>query len=139
MSETTASGAAEGASRRQGSEQEFAFGRPLPPALLYRRCDPAELPFDLCSELEEAPGLIGQERAVEALRFALRMRGKGYNVYALGASGTGRHSMVERLLREKAESEPTPPDWCYVNNFADPQQPRACNCRRAAAPGSRRR
>jgi lon-related putative ATP-dependent protease len=102
----------------------IAFGRKLPPVLLYRSCDPAELPFDLCSELEEAPGLIGQERAVEALRFALRMRATGYNVYALGASGTGRHSMVERLLREKAESEPTPPDWCYVSNFADPQKPR---------------
>jgi lon-related putative ATP-dependent protease len=58
------------------------------------------------------------------LNFALRMRGKGYNVYALGASGTGRHSMVEDLLNRKAEGEPTPPDWCYVNNFDDPQQPR---------------
>jgi lon-related putative ATP-dependent protease len=102
----------------------FQFARPLPPPLLYRCCDAAELPFRLCSELEEAPGLIGQERAVEALHFALRMRGKGYNVYALGASGTGRHSMVEDLLRRKAAGEPTPPDWCYVNNFADPQQPR---------------
>jgi lon-related putative ATP-dependent protease len=103
---------------------DIALGEPLPPALLYRRCDPAELPFELCSELEEAPGLIGQERAVEALDFALRMRAKGYNVYALGPSGTGRHMMVEDLLRERAKKEPTPPDWCYVNNFADPQQPR---------------
>ena len=102
----------------------FALGHALPPALLYRRCDPAELPFELCSELEEAPGLIGQERAVEALNFAVRIRAKGYNVYALGASGTGRHSMVEDLLRHRAETEPTPPDWCYVNNFDDPQQPR---------------
>src|SRR5713226_2350171 len=102
----------------------FALGQPLPPALLYRRCDPAELPFELCSELEEAPGLIGQDRAVEALNFAVRIRAKGYNVYALGASGTGRHSMVEDLLRQRAATEPTPPDWCYVNNFADPQQPR---------------
>ena len=100
----------------------FALGRALPPDLLYRRCDPAELPFDLCSELEEAPGLIGQERAIEALNFAVRMRGKGYNVYALGATGTGRHSMVEDLLRRRAEKEPTPPDWCYVNNFGDPQR-----------------
>jgi hypothetical protein len=37
----------------------FEPGQPLPPALLYRRCDPAELPFSLCSELDEAPGLIG--------------------------------------------------------------------------------
>ncbi len=103
---------------------EFALARPLPPALLYRRCDPADLPFELCSELEEAPGLIGQERAVEALNFAVRIRAKGYNVYALGASGSGRHMLVEDLLRRRAEGEPTPPDWCYVNNFDDPQQPR---------------
>jgi len=102
----------------------FALARPLPPALLYRRVDPAELPFALCSELEEAPSLIGQERATEAIAFAMRIRRKGYNVYALGASGTGRHSLVEALLRQRAASEPTPPDFCYVNNFSDPQKPR---------------
>jgi len=52
------------------------------------------------------------------------MRGKGYNAFALGAPGTGRHDTVEDLLRVRATTEPTPPDWCYVNNFADPQQPR---------------
>jgi lon-related putative ATP-dependent protease len=116
----------EARSAASGSPEPVAFApaRPLPLALLYRRCDPAELPFALCSELEEAPGLIGQERAVDAVNFALRMRGKGYNVYALGAGGTGRHTMIEDLLRHKAEGEPTPPDWCYVNNFGDPQQPR---------------
>ncbi len=102
----------------------FALAQPLPPALLYRRVDPADLPFELCSELEAAPGLIGQERAVEALDFAVRIRGKGYNVYALGAGGTGRHTTIEELVRRKAASEPTPPDWCYVNNFADPTTPR---------------
>ncbi len=106
-----------------GAAAAFASGQPLPVALLYRRCDPAELPFALCSELEEAPGPIGQERAVEALEFAVRMRRKGYNVYALGASGSGRHNLIEDLLRREAAAEPTPPDWCYVNNFADPQRP----------------
>jgi hypothetical protein len=48
----------------QSGEPVIEFGRPLPPELLYRRCDPADLPFGLCSELEEALGLIGQERAV---------------------------------------------------------------------------
>lgn len=102
----------------------FAFARPLPAALLCHRCPAADLPFALSSELEEAHGLIGQERAVEAIGLAMRMRRKGYNVYALGPSGTGRHSLIEELLRKQAESEPTPPDWCYVNNFADPQKPR---------------
>jgi hypothetical protein len=66
----------------------FAVGQSLAAPLLYRRCDPTELPFAVCTELEEAPGLIGQERAVEAVQFAMRMRRKGYNVYALGPSGS---------------------------------------------------
>jgi lon-related putative ATP-dependent protease len=102
----------------------FELGRPLAASLLYRRCEPAELPFELCSELDEAPGLIGQERAAEAIGFAMRLRRKGYNVYALGASGTGRHALVDDLLQKRAAGEPIPPDWCYVNNFADPQRPR---------------
>src|SRR6516225_2990028 len=101
----------------------FQIARALPPELLYRRCAAEELPFALCTELEEAPSLIGQERAVEAIRFAMRMRRKGYNIYALGISGTGRHALVDDLLRGQAETEPVPSDWCYVNNFADPQRP----------------
>ena len=123
MTGQTAARVLDNAVGSQAAGPSFELGHPLPPALLYRRCDPVELPFALCSELEEVPGLIGQERAVEALRFAIRMRRKGYNVYALGATGTGRHALVEDLLRQQAESAPTPPDWCYVNNFADPQQP----------------
>ena len=90
----------------------LALARPLPAALLCHRCTAADLPFALTSEFEEAPGLIGQERAVEAISLAMRMRRKGYNVYALGPSGTGRHSQIEALLRKQAEHEPAPPDWC---------------------------
>jgi lon-related putative ATP-dependent protease len=110
---------------RSGIGTDFEPGRRLPVELLHRRCDPGSLPFALCTELEDAPGLIGQERAVEAIKFAMRIRRKGYNVYALGPSGTGRHGTIENLLRARAKTEPTPPDCCYVNNFTDPQQP---NC-----------
>src|ERR1700738_5655552 len=85
----------------------FKLGQPVPVPLLYRRCDPAELPFAVCTDLDEAPGPIGQERAVEAVQFAMRMRHKGYNVYALGARGSGRHSLVEQVLRQQAETETT--------------------------------
>ena len=84
---------------------------------------PGGTSFALCSELEEAPDLIGQDRAVEAIQFAIRMQRKGYNVYALGPTGSGRHALVEHLLRQQAAGVPTPPDWCYVNNFVDPQKP----------------
>jgi lon-related putative ATP-dependent protease len=99
-------------------------GRPLPAATLYRPCDPSDLPFELVGELEDPPGPIGQDRAVEAVEFAVAMRRKGYNVFALGPSGAGKHTTVEDLLRRCAEKAPTPSDWCYVNNFADPQKPR---------------
>ncbi|HEV2301341.1 MAG TPA: ATP-binding protein [Stellaceae bacterium] len=108
----------------QGSrDTAVETGKALPAALLYRSCDPADLRFELAGELEDAPGLIGQERAVEAIEFAIAMRKKGYNVFALGAPGTGKHSLVEGLLRGRAAAEPTPSDWCYVNNFAEPQKP----------------
>jgi lon-related putative ATP-dependent protease len=105
------------------ADPEAPGGKPLPAALLRRVCTPEELPFHLSSELADAPAMIGQERAAEAVEFALRMRRKGYNVYALGPAGTGRHQLVDELLKRRAATESTPPDWCYVNNFADPQKP----------------
>jgi predicted ATP-dependent protease len=106
------------------ADPTFEFAKPLPAELLYRRTDPKDLPFDLCSELPDAPVEIGQERAAEAVRFAMRMRAKGYNVYALGDAGTGRHELVAKLLHDQAGTEKAPSDWCYVNNFDDPQKPR---------------
>jgi len=108
----------------ESADPAFTSGAPLPPALLRRETTPEDLPFQLSSELADAPAIIGQERAAEAVEFALRMRRKGYNVYALGPPGSSRHSLVEDLLRRRAASESTPSDLCYVNNFADPQKPR---------------
>ena len=48
----------------------------------------------------------------------------GYNIFALGLLGTGRHSLVRRAFEQKAATEPTPPDLCYVNNFDQPYKPR---------------
>jgi lon-related putative ATP-dependent protease len=108
----------------EAADPVFNSGASLPAALLHRRCNPEELPFRLSSELADAPAMIGQERAAEAVEFALKMRRKGYNVYALGPAGTGRHQLVDDLLHRRAATESTPADWCYVNNFVDPQKPR---------------
>jgi len=59
------------------SPSSFEPGRPLSCALLYRSCEPAELPFELVGELEDLLESIGQERAVEAVEFAVTMRHKG--------------------------------------------------------------
>ena len=98
---------------------------PLPPERLRRRTTLAALPFVTTDELDELGELPGQQRALEALRFGVAVSHEGYNLFALGPAGTGRESLVRRLLGEQAAARPVPPDCCYVNDFADPARPRA--------------
>ncbi len=99
--------------------------RPLSPDLLYQRCDPEEFPFTTTAELEPPKEVLGQERALEALRFGIGMTRDGYNLFALGPPGVGKHTVVRQIIEVKAATESVPSDWCYVNNFADAQKPRA--------------
>jgi lon-related putative ATP-dependent protease len=69
--------------------------------------------------------IIGQGRAVKALRFGLRIKTKGFNIYVSGMPGTGRKTTVEGFIREMAKEMPVPDDWVYVNNFQDPTEPNA--------------
>jgi predicted ATP-dependent protease len=89
------------------------------------RCDPSQLPFTTTAELPDRPLLLGQDRAVAAIQFGIGVRQDGYNVFALGPPGAGKHAIVRRFLEEQAASEPAPRDWCYVHNFKQPQRPRA--------------
>jgi len=107
-----------------GTGNPWQSGTPLPARHLYRHCDLEGLAFTTVEELPDPPGLVGQERAVEAVQFSIGIRRKGFNLFALGPSGTGKHTLVRELLERQAASEPTPPDWCYVNNFTDPHKPR---------------
>ncbi|MDO8607147.1 MAG: ATP-binding protein [Phaeospirillum sp.] len=103
----------------------------LAPAALYRRCDPALLPFSTTCDLDDHDdangqgGAIGQERAVEAIRFAIGMRHRGFNLFALGAEGTGRRNLILHYLHQAAADCPVPDDWAYVDNFAENTKPRA--------------
>jgi hypothetical protein len=98
---------------------------PLDPTALCRRCDPSQFTFETTAELEDLIGVLGQERAVEAVRFGISIQREGYNLFALGPEGTGKHSVVRRFLQDKAAGEEPPADWCYIHNFADPYKPRA--------------
>jgi lon-related putative ATP-dependent protease len=72
---------------------------------------------------EIAQVFIGHERAKEALTFGLSMEAPGFNVYAMGEHGTGRQSLIKQMLAETASQERTPQEWCYINNFDDPNTP----------------
>ncbi|HSD59530.1 MAG TPA: AAA family ATPase [Burkholderiales bacterium] len=99
--------------------------RPLEPEKLLRRCDPSSFGFATTDELEDLQEVLGQERAVEAVRFGIGIRRDGYNLYVLGPTGTGKKAFVRRLLESRAPGEPRPDDWCYVHNFEQPHRPRA--------------
>ena len=95
----------------------------LTPEALRRRCEVAALPFASTEEIEAPDGALGQERAMEAIGFALDIEGRGYNVFATGATDAGGQAMCEARLREAAASRPTPPDLVYLPNFDAPEQP----------------
>jgi lon-related putative ATP-dependent protease len=92
---------------------------------LYRLCDPAQFDFQTTADLEELPAIIGQPRAVDAVRFGMGIKHEGYNLFVLGRNGIGKHTSVSEFLERKTLDEPVPPDWCYVNNFELPHQPKA--------------
>ena len=98
---------------------------PLPPQQLRQTCDPSQFDFETTAELKDLSEIIGQERAVEAIQFGIGIQREGYNLFALGPSGTGKRTTIRQFLDQKAAIEPIPSDWCYVNNFEQPHKPRA--------------
>ena len=100
--------------------------RKLKPHELRRQCDPARFSFSTTDELEPLTGIIGQERALEALRVGLKIKDpqNRYNVFVTGRAGLGKKSAVIGFLRELSQQQPPPPDICYVHNFQMPHRPR---------------
>ncbi|MSO69012.1 MAG: ATP-dependent protease [Alphaproteobacteria bacterium] len=107
------------------AEESAALPAPVPVETLYRHSDLKDFPFKTTAELDEMTGVLGQDRAVGAIRFAAGMRPTGYNVFVLGPFGIGKHTIVRRVLRDLAAKEDVPSDWCYVYNFETPHKPLA--------------
>lgn len=91
---------------------------------LYKACVLKDLPFKTTRQLEPLAKIVGQNRAQEAVRFALSMPHGGYNVYAVGHSGLGKRTMMLRYLEHHVDEAHQIHDWCYVANFEDPRVPK---------------
>lgn len=102
----------------------IAAGVRLAPDELTRPFTAEQFPFTSTEELEPFRGVLGQERAVEALQFGVAMPRPGYNVFVMGEPGTGRFSYAKRYLKTEAKRMATPSDWVYVNNFDEQREPR---------------
>ncbi|MGE5176159.1 MAG: Lon protease family protein [Hyphomicrobiales bacterium] len=98
--------------------------RELTAAELRRVADPASLPIETTADLPDPDGIIGQARAVAALRFGLGIHNDGFNVFVSGPSGIGRMTAVQAFVRELAKSRPAARDCCYLHHFQDPERPK---------------
>lgn len=94
---------------------------------LYTRCDPKGFEFSTTAELEERLSALGQDRALSAVEIGINIKSKGYNLFCNGPEGTGKTSLVKRVLTQEAQNRPTPDDWVYVYNFEEPHKPIAIN------------
>lgn len=92
---------------------------------LYKKCDSRKFEFTTTAELEERLSALGQDRAISAVELGINIKSKGYNLFCLGPEGTGKTSLVKRILEKEAKTRPTPDDWAYVYNFDEPYKPKA--------------
>ena len=106
----------------------------LPAERLARRTDLAVLSFATTAELTPLDGVVTQARAGDAIRLGSAIPVRGFNIFAIGASGARVQEAVARVLAEPGSARPTPPDWVYVNNFASPYSPRAIRLPAGRAP-----
>ncbi len=100
-----------------------------PPAELFPeklrwRCDSARIPFATTAQAEPREGVIGQERALRALKMGVELSAPGYNMFVCGLAGTSRGGMISRMIEEIQPATKASLDRCYVHNFKNPDRPR---------------
>ena len=86
-------------------------------------CSPDIFKFDTTESLSTNYKGVGQERAIASLEFGLNVDTKGYNLYLEGPTGSGKTTYTKNYLDKLSKSKKTPPDWCYIYNFANPNEP----------------
>ena len=99
--------------------------RALPAESLRRIVDPERLGFATTADIAPSSGLIGQDRALDAIAFGAGMGSLDFNVFVLGPPAAGKSTAVRSYLEAEAKARPTPSDWVYVNNFETPNEPNA--------------
>jgi lon-related putative ATP-dependent protease len=90
------------------------------------RCDPEALSFTTTESVQPCDEIIGQDRALEAIRLGLDIKSIGYNIFVTGLAGTGRFTTIKCVLEEMDKMDikgKIPNDLCYVNNFKNSDMP----------------
>jgi ATP-dependent Lon protease len=96
----------------------------LPPEKLRWHCDLKDLKMETTDDITPGQKIIGQKRAVDAIRLGLEMKHPGYNIFITGPVGTGRTTSIKKILEQLEPKADAPEDICYVHNFKHPNKPR---------------
>ncbi|HEX2162651.1 MAG TPA: AAA family ATPase, partial [Thermoanaerobaculia bacterium] len=96
----------------------------LTAAELHRASDPDAYGFETTADAEPLDEIVGHPRATAALAFGVDVEHPGFNVFALGPAGVGKHHAVRHFVHRAAAGKPAPPDLCYVHDFAESHRPR---------------
>ena len=61
-------------------------------------CDPGGLGFETTASLESKRNIIGQDRALDAIRLGLTLPSPGYNIFISGLTGVGKLTAIRSEL-----------------------------------------
>ncbi len=67
--------------------------------------------------------IVGQSRAVSALELGLGIQDEGYNIFIMGAPGTGRRTVLSSLLKDYKPNIADLQDIAYAYNYRRPSEP----------------
>ncbi len=96
----------------------------LKPEELKLECNVSNFDFESTSTLKPIEGIVGQERAIKALKIGVEMKSPGYNIFVTGLSGTGKFTTIRKVLETMRPDGAKLKDYAYVNNFEDPDRPK---------------
>ncbi len=95
----------------------------IKPRDLRWQCDPDVLGFETTAALESKANIIGQDRALHAIRLGLGLRSPGYNIFVSGLTGVGKLTAIRYELEAMDLARSDLKDIAYVHNFQDPDSP----------------
>jgi len=77
--------------------------RELPPSRLRWRCASGLFDFKTTDDIKPCQDIIGQDRALAAIKMGLKLEHRGYNIFITGLVGTGRTTTIKQLLEKLEE------------------------------------
>lgn len=72
----------------------------LKPEDLSWKCDLTCFDFETTSKVKPIEGIVGQKRAMKALKIGVDLRSPGYNIFITGLSGTGKFTTIKKRWKK---------------------------------------